>query len=52
MNVHACKGITDGSISDVIEFDAASNSRVEEMRDVLDKVKFAPTSVQLQSLYY
>ena len=42
----ACLGITDGTISDVLEFDAASNSRVEEMRDVLDKVKFAPTSVK------
>jgi len=41
----ACRGITNGTISDVLEFDAASNSRVEEMRDVLDKVKFAPTSV-------
>jgi len=41
----ACRGITDGTISDVLEFDAASNSRVEEMRDVLDKVRFAPTSV-------
>lgn len=41
----ACKGITDGSNQDVIEFDAASNSRVEEMRDVLDKVNFAPNSV-------
>jgi DNA polymerase III subunit gamma/tau len=42
----ACRGITNGTISDVLEFDAASNSRVEEMRDVLDKVKFAPTSVK------
>jgi DNA polymerase-3 subunit gamma/tau len=41
----SCRGITDGTISDVLEFDAASNSRVEEMRDVLDKVRFAPTSV-------
>ena len=41
----ACLGITNGTISDVLEFDAASNSRVEEMRDVLDKVKFAPTAV-------
>ena len=45
MNVHACKGITDGSISDVIEIDAASNNGVEEMRDIRDKVKYAPTSV-------
>jgi DNA polymerase III subunit gamma/tau len=42
----ACRGITNGTISDVLEFDAASNSRVEEMRDVLDKVKFAPTAVK------
>ncbi|WP_062350928.1 DNA polymerase III subunit gamma/tau [Bacillus kwashiorkori] len=42
----SCKGITDGSIPDVIEFDAASNSRVEEMRDVLDKVKFAPSATK------
>lgn len=41
----ACLGITNGTIPDVLEFDAASNSRVEEMRDVLDKVKFAPTAV-------
>ncbi|WP_160726176.1 DNA polymerase III subunit gamma/tau [Bacillus sp. USDA818B3_A] len=41
----ACLGITNGTISDVLEFDAASNSRVEEMRDVLDKVRFAPTAV-------
>lgn len=41
----ACLGIMDGSNQDVIEFDAASNSRVEEMRDVLDKVNFAPNSV-------
>ncbi|MBL4952235.1 DNA polymerase III subunit gamma/tau [Neobacillus sp. OS1-32] len=42
----ACHGITNGTIPDVLEFDAASNSRVEEMRDVLDKVKFAPTAVK------
>jgi DNA polymerase-3 subunit gamma/tau len=42
----ACRGITNGTISDVLEFDAASNSRVEEMRDVLDKVKFAPTAAK------
>ncbi|MFF2879464.1 DNA polymerase III subunit gamma/tau [Gottfriedia sp. NPDC057991] len=38
-----CKGITDGSISDVIEFDAASHSKVEEMREILEKVKYAPS---------
>ncbi|WP_433746066.1 DNA polymerase III subunit gamma/tau [Falsibacillus pallidus] len=41
----SCRGITDGSISDVIEIDAASNNGVEEIRDIRDKVKFAPSSV-------
>lgn len=42
----ACLGITNGSISDVIEIDAASNNGVEEIRDIRDKVKYAPSSVQ------
>lgn len=41
----ACKGITNGSISDVIEIDAASNNGVDEIRDIRDKVKYAPSSV-------
>jgi DNA polymerase III subunit gamma/tau len=40
-----CRGITDGSISDVIEIDAASNNGVEEIRDIRDKVKYAPNAV-------
>ena len=39
-----CLSITEGSETDVIEFDAASNSRVEEMRDIIEKVRFAPSS--------
>ncbi len=42
----ACKGIMDGSISDVIEIDAASNNGVEEIRDIRDKVKYAPSAVR------
>jgi DNA polymerase III subunit gamma/tau len=42
----SCRGITDGSISDVIEIDAASNNGVEEIRDIRDKVKYAPSSVK------
>ncbi|MGG5254508.1 DNA polymerase III subunit gamma/tau [Neobacillus sp. SM06] len=42
----ACKGITNGSIPDVIEIDAASNNGVEEIRDIRDKVKYAPNAVQ------
>lgn len=39
----SCRGITDGSDTDVIEFDAASNSRVEEIREIIEKVRFAPS---------
>lgn len=42
----SCKGITDGSIPDVIEIDAASNNGVEEIRDIRDKVKYAPSVVK------
>lgn len=42
----SCLGIMDGTISDVIEIDAASNNGVEEIRDIRDKVKFAPTAVK------
>lgn len=41
----ACVGILDGSISDVIEIDAASNTSVDDIRDIRDKVKYAPSSV-------
>lgn len=40
-----CIGITEGSVSDVLEIDAASNNGVEEIRDIRDKVKYAPTQV-------
>jgi DNA polymerase-3 subunit gamma/tau len=41
----ACLGIQDGSISDVIEIDAASNTSVEDIREIRDKVKYASSSV-------
>lgn len=43
---NTCKGITNGSILDVVEIDAASNRGVEEIRDLREKVKFAPTEVR------
>lgn len=43
-----CKSITEGSNTDVIEFDAASNSRVEEMREIIEKVRFAPSSTRFK----
>ncbi|CAM5198330.1 DNA polymerase III subunit gamma/tau OS=Ureibacillus acetophenoni OX=614649 GN=dnaX PE=3 SV=1 [Ureibacillus acetophenoni] len=43
-----CISITEGSHPDVIEFDAASNSRVEEMRDIIEKVRFAPANARFK----
>lgn len=38
-----CQAITKGQLNDVIEIDAASNNGVEEIRDIRDKAKYAPT---------
>ncbi len=38
-----CKGIATGSDMDVVELDAASNNKVEDIHGVLDQVQFAPT---------
>src|SRR5690625_2859633 len=42
---NACLGILEGSISDVIEIDAASNTSVDDVREIRDKVKYASSSV-------
>ncbi|MHA6252950.1 DNA polymerase III subunit gamma/tau [Oceanobacillus sp. CAU 1775] len=41
----ACVGIQDGSISDIIEIDAASHTSVDDIREIRDKVKYAPSVV-------
>ncbi|MFB5763566.1 DNA polymerase III subunit gamma/tau [Paenibacillus medicaginis] len=46
----SCKRITAGAVMDVQEIDAASNRGVEEIRDLRDKVKYAPTEVR-QKVY-
>lgn len=38
-----CQEITKGQLGDVIEIDAASNNGVEEIRDIRDKARYAPT---------
>lgn len=38
-----CNQITDGSLGDVLEIDAASNNGVEEIRDIREKANYAPT---------
>lgn len=42
----ACQGITAGNIMDVIEIDAASNRGIDEIRDIRDKVRYAPSEVR------
>lgn len=37
-----CLAITDGSLLDLIEIDAASNRGIDEIRDLRDRVHFAP----------
>ena len=41
----ACRGITAGQTLDVIEMDAASNRGVDEIRSLLDQVRYAPGEV-------
>lgn len=40
----ACVAIEQGRFIDLIEVDAASKTRVEDTRDILDNVQYAPTS--------
>lgn len=40
----SCKAVTAGSSLDVMEIDAASNTGVDDIRDLREKVKLAPTS--------
>lgn len=42
----ACRGITAGHIMDVVEIDAASNRGIDEIRDIRDKVRYAPSEVR------
>ena len=37
-----CEAIVEGTHPDVIEIDAASNNGVEQVRDLIDRVKYAP----------
>ncbi|MCQ9201080.1 MAG: DNA polymerase III subunit gamma/tau [Prochlorococcus marinus XMU1425] len=38
-----CRQITDGSALDIIEIDAASNTGVENIREIIERARFAPT---------
>jgi len=38
----ACRGILEGRVMDVLEIDAASNRGIDEIRDLREKVRYAP----------
>ncbi len=42
----ACKSILDGSAMDVIEIDAASNRGIDDIRELKEKIRLAPTSLK------
>ena len=39
---HTCMAVAAGNLLDVIEFDAASHRRIDDMRNILDRVNFSP----------
>lgn len=41
-----CKEILEGSLTDVVEMDAASNNSVEDIRAIRDEVNFLPTKAK------
>ena len=42
-NCYICQPVTEGSLEDVIEMDAASNNGVDEIREIRDKSTYAPS---------
>ena len=43
-NCNTCKALLDVSNLDIVEIDAASNNRVDEIRDLREKVKYPPVN--------
>ena len=43
-----CEEITNGSSVDILEIDAASNRGIDEIRDLREKVHFAPTKTRVK----
>ena len=41
-----CRGIENGSILDIVEMDAASNRKIENIRDIIDEVQFKPNKAR------
>ncbi|MBR3354358.1 MAG: DNA polymerase III subunit gamma/tau [Oscillospiraceae bacterium] len=47
-NCDICRGIDNGSILDVTEIDAASNNRVDDVRDILEEVSYMPAICRMR----
>ena len=47
-----CKQITDGNALDIIEIDAASNTGVENIREIIERARFAPTLARWKAVSY
>lgn len=45
-NCDQCKSITSGNNLDILEIDAASNRGIDEIRDLKDKIRLAPSSAR------
>ncbi|MFN8476174.1 MAG: DNA polymerase III subunit gamma/tau [Anaerolineae bacterium] len=43
---HACRSLAEGRSLDLIEIDAASHTSVDNVRDLIEKVQFAPTETR------
>jgi DNA polymerase-3 subunit gamma/tau len=43
-----CKAVTEGRLLDLIEIDAASNTGVDDIRDLRDKVSFRPSEARIK----
>lgn len=43
-----CTAISEGSLIDVMEIDAASNRGIDDIRDLREKIKFAPTRAKMK----
>ncbi|MCF6806857.1 DNA polymerase III subunit gamma/tau [Thiotrichales bacterium 19S9-12] len=45
---HFCQGIANGNMVDLIEIDAASRTKVEDTRELLDQVQYMPTEARFK----
>ena len=43
-----CRGIDSGSVLDVVEMDAASNRKIDDIRDIIDEVQFKPAKARFR----